>query len=191
MKSTLLTLAFLFVFPMEVAAQCTKDIDCKGTRLCNAGMCVAEQTPTHLPLPATTAPALDERALAVYDAEHKGFGLGLVPIPGVLSMHADQWGHVAWLYGGMLGAALVALGIGSTAIEGEEMCYTEVYASSPTCYESRNERDEFIQVSFVLTYATALVIGEFVGFQDINEFNAGLRAKLGLPADQNVLVQSR
>lgn len=51
--TTWLTLLFLLAASGTARAQCTKDIDCKGDRICEAGRCIA--APVAAPAPAPTS----------------------------------------------------------------------------------------------------------------------------------------
>ena len=39
-RNTLIIVGFLTIFPVSAYAQCTKDTDCKGDRVCEGGSCV-------------------------------------------------------------------------------------------------------------------------------------------------------
>jgi hypothetical protein len=59
----LLTSLFMFTASVTARAQCSKDVDCKGDRVCETGQCVAPPPPAAAPAPAS--PATGSEAPAV------------------------------------------------------------------------------------------------------------------------------
>jgi hypothetical protein len=91
----LVLVALAFIGPVH--AQCIKDTDCKGDRICERGVCVSPTTtglaqlkpqatsrPTTTPLAVVTNPKFEDFAVPVYSGP-------LVPPKGVRHVSANEW----------------------------------------------------------------------------------------------------
>jgi hypothetical protein len=107
-------------------ADCTKDTDCKGDRVCNAGACVAP-TASSAATSSEAAPAPRQSTALFAGGLAMSIAGGAAVVVGgsmvVLSMNADSYNHAILLPGGAVtgigGILCVAAGIPMAIIGGQ------------------------------------------------------------------------
>ncbi len=151
MKWSLLALVLVVAVARPAAAQCTKDTDCKGDRICEAGACAtparSQQVKPEQPLPVSPEPA-DQSPVESADAGDEPDSALPVPPPVVPVPVGDEGLSTLQVVGISLTAAgLASAGtwwyFGSQAIEAQDranVCAKSPETTGGTCPEAKYQR---------------------------------------------------